>query len=118
MVKRNPRAAVTVGIYRDLYDTFRDQARPNGTKELINTILTTSIANHEFVKRHFRDFEKTGVSLGTMFVKDIKKGIVAGVIMDGDRLFCKGCWIHNCNHVLFALAQPDLFELERNQHPD
>lgn len=51
-------------------------------------------------------------NLNCMYIKDEKDNKIAEVFLNDNKLYCQLDESHNCNHVMFALLQPEVSRLQ------
>lgn len=111
MVKRGGRDVVTVEIYKENYQYFKEHAikKKREIKEYINEILELNVKKDEMLQKYILHIEKIGVTNDVLYIKDHKKNKIIEVrIMDGEL----SCSDNDPIYLQFAWALPELGRLK------
>ena len=115
MVKRGGREVITVEIYKENYNYFKENAIKNKreTKEYINEILELNVEKDKMLQIHTPSLEMIGVSNQVLYIKDNRKNKIVEIRMSEGRLFCTD---DDPIYLQFAWALPELAKLNTQKN--
>ena len=113
MVKRGGREVITVEIYRDTYESMKNEAGKKrwNTKEYINSILREALERDRFLQVFAPSLTKVGYEGNVLFVKDSKMGKTSEIYLREQTLYCSVCDSKDCIHIHYAIALPETAKL-------
>lgn len=90
--------------------------RPSQTNKTftgyINDILISVLEKDEFLETKIPGFDLIGHNSKQLFIKDIKKGKIAEIVVKTSKLYCALCKSNDCEHVQYALLRPEITKLK------
>lgn len=113
MVRRGGREVVTVEIYKENYDYFRDHAQKykRETKDYINEILELNVEKDKMLQKYAPGLEVIGVPNEVLYIKDHKQDKIVEIRMKNGKLYCTD---EDPIYLQFAWALPELSKLKSN----
>lgn len=81
----------------------------------LNDLLADIVATERFQELIAPRMTKIGLdqdNLNCIYVKDEKDGRIAEVFLNDKKLYCEQDKSKNCDHVMFALMQPEVSRLQ------
>jgi len=113
MVKRGGKDVVTVDIYKENYDFYKQKAEEKRftVKELINELLENQIEKEKFLQRIAPSLSIESIDQNRMTLKDSTKREFIDVFLKNFTLICSKDNSTDCIHCHFVWAIPEVAKM-------
>jgi hypothetical protein len=116
MVERYGRNIQTVDIFQDVIEKLKGiKPADVDMKHFINNVLMGYAESQVLMKAYNPGITKIGVTGASMYLKDEKMDAVAEIVLKDSgkvkELWCKLDKATDCQHVHYAISQPDIGKL-------
>ena len=99
--------------FSEAYSSNREALAVKGIRSLsgyVSYMLEERMQENEMLARHAPLMKKVSVDGDRVILLDNARNRVAEVVIQNGVMFCQLCEEHNCMHVGYAFALPDVYE--------